>query len=133
MIILLFVIALTLFLFSSFTVSYRLQTINRAIIYTPIEIFELSAPIIDLDEGENPRFDKVELRNRLKNYYDNKLKDVFPNYEMTLYFYNVYDGSICTYEYCSGVEVTISGRYMFTFNYSRSVSYEIHKGGSYGK
>ena len=128
MIIILFVIALTLFLFSSFTVSYRLQTINRVVIYTPSEIFELSIPILSYEGSTGIHFDKNELQGRLKTYYDDNLKKVLPNYTMDLYFYNQNDQSICTSDSCQAVEVTISGTYMMVFKVSRSISYEIHRG-----
>ena len=133
MIVLLFVFTFLSFMFSSFTLSYRLSTINQVVIYTPIEIFEKSISLVNLDEHHTLSFDKTLLRTNLKNYYDENLHNVFKNYSLDLYYYNQSDGSICTSDKCDAVEVTVSGAYMYSFRYSRSVKYEIHKGAAYGQ
>ena len=133
MIVLLFVFTFLSFMFSSFTLSYQLSTINRVVIYTPIEIFEKSISLINLDENHTLSFDKNLLRANLKNYYDENLHDVFKNYILDLYYYNQNNGSICTGSKCDAVEVTVRGTYMYSFSYSRSIKYEIHKGAAYGQ
>ena len=131
MIMMLFVISLTLFLFSSFTLSYRLQTINRVVINTPISIFESSISLLHYIEEHNLYFDKEALRKNLINYYDENLEKVFKDYEMTLYFYNQESQSICVSDQCDAVKVTISGNIFFQMEINRSVNYEIHKGAKY--
>ena len=133
MIILMFVFALTTFLFSSFTISLKLQTINRAVIYMPLEIFETAIPIANIDESEGLHFNKSRLTNNLDEYFERKLKNVMRDYSYSLYYYNQEDQSICTTTNCNAVEVTVTGHYAFNFAYSRSVSYEIHKGAKYGQ
>ena len=132
MTIMLFVAALTVFLFSSFTLSFRLQTINRVVMYTPVELFETAIPIVE-KETRGLYFSKEKLRSNLQNYYDKNLSNVLEDYTMSLYFYNQGDGSICTKTTCDAVEVTVEGRCFLTFNYSRTVSYEIHKGAKNGE
>ena len=133
MIILLFVFTLTTFLFSSFTISLKLQTINRAIIYMPIEIFETSIQVVNIDETENLYFDKNLLDTNVNRYLEEKLSNVMKDYSYSFYYYNQDDGSICTSGKCNAVEVTVSGHYAYNFSYSRSVNYEIHKGAKYGQ
>lgn len=133
MIILLFVFTLTTFLFSSFTISLKLQTINRAIIYMPIEIFETSIQMVNIDETENLYFDKNLLDTNVNRYLEEKLSNVMKDYSYSFYYYNQDDGSICTSGKCNAVEVTVSGHYAYNFSYSRSVNYEIHKGAKYGQ
>ena len=132
MIIMFFVFLLTTFLFSSFTISLKLQTINRAIIYMPVELFETAIPVTNINENEWLYFDKAKLNNNLSTYFENKLSNVMSDYTYSLYYYNQADGSICTSNKCNAVEVTVTGHYSFNFLYSRSVSYEIHKGALYG-
>ena len=130
MVMLFFVIVFTFFMFASFTVSFRLNTINRVVLNTPKEIFEESIPLLDVNKNEI-YFDKNNLYLNLKEYYDNSLNVALPDYQMSLFYFNLQDGSMCTIEKCRGVEVTISGTYIFSFVYSQTISYQIQEGGAY--
>ena len=132
MIMLSLVVCLTLFLFSSFTLSFRLQTINRTIINTPLEIFELSIPIANIDET-SLYFDKVKLEKSVRSYYEETISEYFKTYTVSFYYYNQADKSICVSDHCDAVEITVEGNYMFNFQYEKSISYEIHKGAKYGQ
>ena len=133
MIILMFVFSLSVFLFSSFTISLKLQTINRAVIYMPLEIFETAIPNTNIDINDGLYFNKSKLANNLDDYFEERLSNVMKDYSYTLYYYNQDDGSICTDSKCDAVEVTVTGHYAYTFIYSRSICYEIHKGAKYGQ
>ena len=128
MILMIFVIILTTFLFSSFTVSFRLQTINRVVIYTPVEIFENSISLLDIEDDDDIYFDKAKLTRSLKNYYDSNLKKVFKNYYLSIYYFSGEDKSLCVSDKCKGVSVTVHGRYLLNFNYSRTIQYQIKEG-----
>ena len=132
MILLALVTALTIFLFAGFTLTYRLQTINRAIINTPIELFETSIPLVNVDEA-NLYFDKIKLENKILDYYSSTIEEHFKTYDVDFYYYNQNDKSICVSDHCDAVEITISGNYFLTFTYEKSISYEIHKGAKYGQ
>ena len=132
MILLALVVSLTIFLFASFTLSFRLQTINRVIINTPIEIFELSIPLANIDE-ENVYFDKNKLESKILSYYQNNISEYFKSYDVSFYYYNQADNSICVNDQCNAVEITVDGIYMFNFHYEKTIEYEIHKGAKYGQ
>ena len=132
MILLALVVSLTIFLFASFTLSFRLQTINRVIINTPIEIFELSIPLANIDE-ENVYFDKNKLESKVLSYYQNNISEYFKSYDVSFYYYNQADNSICVSDQCNAVEITVDGIYMFNFHYEKTIEYEIHKGAKYGQ
>ena len=133
MIVMFLVFTLLSFLFSSFTISLKLQTINRAIIYMPVDIFETSINVVNIDESEGLYFNKSRLTSNIDNYLVNKLDGVMRDYSYELYYYNQEDKSICTSDKCDAVEVTVTGHYTFNFFYERSISYEIHKGARYGQ
>lgn len=133
MIIMLFIFAFTAFLFSSFTISFKLQTINRTIIYMPVEVFETAIPLVNVDIDNGLYFDKKKLNINVGNYLQSKLSNVMKDYTYSLYFYNQEDQSICVDDKCNAVEVTVNGHYAFNFSYVRSVNYEIHKGAKYGQ
>ena len=126
------VLSLTIFLFSCFTLTYRLQSINRAVFNTPVEIFELSIPIANIDETD-VYFDKTTLENKLNDYYESTISDFFKTYEVNYYYYNQADKSICVSEHCNAVEITISGNYFLGLTYEQSLNYEIHRGAKYGQ
>ena len=133
MIVLLFVSALTAFLFSSFAISLNLQAINRSIIYMPKEVFETAIPLVNIDEEEGLYFDKAKLSDNIETYLDNNVYPRMKNYRYSLYFYNQENHSICVRDQCNAVELTVTGTYVFNFKYRRSVSYEIHQGAKYGQ
>lgn len=132
MILTFFIVILTVFLFSSFTLTYRLQSINRVVLNTPISLFEKSIPLINYPEENNLYFDKEALRENLKSYYDENLEKTFKNYTMELYFYNQEDESICVNDKCNAVRVTVKGRFFYMVDVNREIKYEIHKGAKYG-
>ena len=133
MIVMFFVFIFITFFFSSFTISLKLQTINRAIIYMPKEVFEMAIPVVNIDESEWLYFDKSRLDENIANYLEEKLTVVMPDYTYTLYYFNQEDESICVNDKCNAVEVTINGHYAFNFLYTRSIKYEIHRGSQYGQ
>ena len=133
MIVLLFVFAFTSFLFSSFTISFQLQTINRAIVYMPVEVFETAIPLVNIDLSQGLYFDKTKLNKNVDAYLQSKLSKTMKDYTYSLYYYNQEDESICTSDKCTAVEVTVNGHYAYNFAYTRSVKYEIHKGAMYGQ
>ena len=132
MILLSLITALTIFLFAGFTLTYRLQTINRAIINTPIELFETSIPLANVDE-ENLYFDKKRLETKVTDYYSSSIGPYFKSYDVSFYYYNQTDKSICVSDTCNAVEITITGNYFLSFEYERTINYEIHKGAKYGQ
>lgn len=100
----------------------------------PVEIFETAIPVINLELVDNElHFDKYRLDKNVREYLKNKLTDVMKDYTYSLYYYNQQDESICTSDKCNAVELTVTGHYAFNFVYSRSISYEIHKGAKYGQ
>lgn len=133
MMMIMLVFLLTVFLFSSFTISLKLQTINRAVIYMPKEIFETAIPIVNIDETSGLYFNKTKLANNIETYLDEKISRLMSDYTYSLYYYNQTNGSICTSANCNAVEVTVTGHYSFDFLYERSISYEIHRGATYGQ
>lgn len=131
MIIMLFVFSLTAFLFSSFTISFQLQTINRAIIHMPVEVFETAIPLDNVDISQGPYFDKTKLSINVRNYLQSKLSTCMKDYTFSFHFYNQTNQSICTSGKCDAVELTVSGHYFYNFSYERTINYEIHKGAKY--
>ena len=120
-------------MFTCFTVSLDLQVVNKAVIYTPLDVFETSLVLVNREDETNLYFDKLLLKNNLANYYQKTISDHLDSYSFNLYFYNPENGSLCTGDSCNAVEVSVDGKYMQVFNYSRTIKYEIKKGYLYGE
>ena len=131
MILTLLVSVLSLFLFSSFSTYYHLSYVNKTVVYTPIEIFESSITIVNPKDEDNLCFDKTTLKTKADNYYLTNLNGHLTQLSIHYYYYNQSDHSICTTSYCNAVEIVVSGKYSFFFDYSKKVSYEIHRGRAY--
>ena len=133
MIIILFSVLLMIFMFSSYSASFHLQIVNRAVVYTPIEIFETSIEVISRQDEDNLYFNKSLLEEMLDNYYERAINNHLSSYTVEKYYYNQADGSICVNNYCNAIEVTVRGRYSYLFTFSRTITYEIHRGEKYGQ
>lgn len=130
--ILFFVALFSGFLFSSFSLTIRLERINRAVLYAPISLFEISIPTVNVDEN-NLYFDKKKLERNVLTYFENNISDLCDSYEVDFYYYDQNDGSLCIGNECNAVEVTLTCTYSFFIDYSRTMKYEIHRGARYGQ
>jgi len=124
MIIMLFICFLTITSFSLFDFSLKLNSVNRAIIYTPMEIFTTSIPLSELKEGE-AYFIKEDINNKLQSYYQRVVSSYIDDYSYSLYYYNQSDGSYCIGELCDAVEVTFDCNISLFYKYHRVMFYEI--------
>ena len=120
-------------MFSCFEASFHLSIVNRAVIYTPIQLFESSIEVINREDEDNLYFNKELLINNLESYYHDNIDEYLSSYTVEEYFYNQTDGSLCVNDKCNAVEVTVKGSYSFFFNYARTITYEIHQGDKYGQ
>ena len=110
-----------MFSFQFFSLNFSIQGLNRAIIYTPIELM-----MMDVSNNDNKvRFTTNDIESHLIEYYDKTLTRYVKDYDITFYFYNREDESICTSNYCDGVEVTIDAKLLLTYNYHRVMFYEL--------
>lgn len=110
-----------------FTVTYRINGINRTLIETPTSLFEVSIPIIQ-DDGEYAAYyDKDKLKTSLTHYYDDKLKEYSSNYHIFYYYTNVGSTSICLLGKCDAIEITIRAKIIFLSEYSKTMRFEIRR------
>lgn len=110
-----------MFSFQFFTLNFSIQGLNRAIIYTPIELMMMDVS----SDGHKVSFTTDDIESHLVEYYDKTLSRYVKDYDISFYFYNRDDESICTSNYCDGVEITIDAKLMLTYNYHRVMFYEL--------
>ena len=104
-----------------FTLNYSIQGLNRAIVFTPIELLYKSVTMY----GENPQFKKDDFQDIVLSYYSHILPRYTESYDVSFYYYNSIDESMCLESNCDGVEITISCKLNLTYDYKRTMYYEL--------
>lgn len=112
-----------LFSLQFFTLNMKIQGLNRAVICTPIELFYQDISMT----GDGAKFSTTEMINHLDRYYEVSLSRYVNEYEVTYYFYNKIDNSLCLDSYCDGVEITVNAPIDITYTYHRVMYYELNK------
>ena len=121
MIILYFVAFFVILSFQFFNMNLNIQGLNRAVICTPIEIMYRHA----VQYGDELSFKLATLKVELDQYYERNVGKYTKDYEVTYYFYDRHDGSMCTDSYCNALEVTVTARLSLGYEYSRTMFYEL--------
>ena len=104
-----------------FALNFSIQGLNRAIIFTPIELMYKSV----IAYGEKPYFIRDDFEYLVLSYYDKSLTRYTKSYEVDFYYYNLEDESMCLLDTCDGVEITINCKLNATYNYHRVMYYEM--------
>ncbi len=109
---------------SFFTFSYSMQGLNKSIINTPVELLYDDVNFM----SENPKIVRAGVKVKLENYYKETLPKYCKDYSTQYYFYNSNDESLCTSNFCDGVEVTIDASLSLGYKYHRVMYYELRRG-----
>ena len=104
-----------------FALNYSIQGLNRAILYTPIE---LMYKCVSSYNG-TPEFHRDDFEIVVLSYYQNIIPRYSKSYEIDFYYYNIEDESMCLTNYCDAVEITIDCKLNATYNYHRVMYYEM--------
>lgn len=111
--------------FNFFTVTYKLNGINRTLLFTPTSLFEVNIPLINDSDEFDLYFDKENLERDLTYYYDTQLKRYTSEYEVIYYYTNIDDEAMCTSEFCKAIEITLKAEILFEFLYEKTMKFEI--------
>ena len=106
-----------------FTLNYSIQGLNRAILYTPIELMYKCVSA----SGDKPHFDRDDFEGIVLDYYGHIIPRYSKNYEVEFYYYNLEDESMCITSYCDAVEITIDCKLNATYQYHRVMFYELRR------
>lgn len=104
-----------------FALNYAIQGLNRAVVYTPIELMYKGISKV----GESPLISRDDFEYIVLSYYDHIIPRYSKDYTVSFYYYNSYDQSMCLEDTCDGVEITIDCKLNVTYNYHRVMYYEI--------
>ena len=111
--------------FNFFMMSYQVNGLNRLVMNAPISLFETAIELMDINEDNGPIFNKETLENNLTSYFDFSLPKYTEDYEVSFYYYNPSDHSVCLNENAKAVEVSVSASFIFAFQYQKTMFYEI--------
>ena len=104
-----------------FYLSYSIQGLDRAIIAAPIELFVRAVGA----NGSEMKYEKSELEKSFLSYYGKTLKRYVKDYQVDFYYYNIEDESMCLTDECSAVEVSVNCKLINTYDYSRTMYYQL--------
>ena len=113
--------------FSSYALAFQINGINRAIVSTPVTIFE-SSIYHNVDE-EEPRvlMSKKIVTEKLEKYYQKEISKFTDDFTYEIYFYNKENDSMCVEDNCNAVEITFDASLMYNYQYHRIIHYEVYK------
>ena len=125
MLILLVGLAFLIVSFSSYSLAYQINGINRIVTSTPISIFE-SCILHDVNEENHEMlFNKDMVKEKLEHYFSYELSKFTDKFSYDIYFYNKEDESMCIKDECNAVEVSFYAELAFNYNYERVLNYEV--------
>ena len=104
-----------------FALNYSIQGLNRAILFTPIELMYKGV----MPLGEKPLISRDDFEYIVLSYYDSIIPRYSKEYSVEFYYYNSIDQSMCLQDTCDGVEITIDCMLNVTYNYHRVMYYEM--------
>ena len=111
--------------FNFFMMSYQVNGLNRLVMNAPISLFETAIELMNIDEESGPIFNKETLEGNLTSYFDFSLPKYTEDYEVSFYYYNPSDHSVCIDENAKAVEVSVSASFIFAYQYQKTMFYEI--------
>ena len=111
--------------FNLFMMSYQVNGLNRLVMNAPISLFETAIELMDINKDKGPIFNKDVLERNLTSYFDYSLPHYTEEYEVSFYYYNPSDHSVCIDEKAKAVEVSVSASFIFAYQYQKTMFYEI--------
>ena len=111
--------------FNFFMMSYQVNGLNRLVMNAPISLFETAIELMNINEESGPIFNKEALEGNLTSYFDFSLPKYTEDYEVSFYYYNPSDHSVCLNENAKAVEVSVSASFIFAYQYQKTMFYEI--------
>lgn len=113
--------------FSFFYISTSVNAVNRAVLYFPIEIIQVTVDIIDVDSGDDLYFNIDGLKMEVYSYFDRTIKNYVLSYQSSIVFTNEDNTMICIGKNakCRGVKINVQAELYFNIHYEKTMFYSI--------
>ena len=108
-----------------FTVTYRTNGVHRTLFNVPISIFETSIPLANEEDNPDLYFAKAQLEEKLNSYFAFHLRKYVSQYEVSYYYYNREDESICRDDRCTSLEINLKANIVLNFQYDKTANFYI--------
>lgn len=118
-------IVIAILSFSFFSVTYRVNGINRILYNIPVSIFESSIPLAQEVEEPIIYFSKAILENKLTSYFSSNLERYCSDYSLSFYYYNQEDYSYCSSITCDAIEINLQAEILINCQYNRTARFYI--------
>ena len=110
-----------------FTLTYRINGVNRTMFNIPKGIFESSIPLVQNTYYPTIYYDKTILEDSLTYYFDTNLHKYVSHFDLEFYYYNQQDDSICVSDKCNAVEITLKASIMLDIKYKKTARFYIRR------
>ena len=127
MIITVFALLFMVISFSFFFASTAVNSVNRSLLYLPVELLQSHVNIISVDDEEDLYFSRGSLTNALDNYFDSTVSGHVLSYESSYIFTDKDNTMVCigTSAKCQGIKINIDAEIYFGVHYEKTMFYSI--------
>ena len=127
MIITLFALIFMILSFSFFFASTAVNSVNRSLLYLPIELLQTYVNVLDVDDGEDLYFNRSSLTNALDSYFESTIKDHVLSYDTSYIFTDKDNTMVCigTNAKCQGIKINVNAEIYFGVHYEKTMFYSI--------
>ena len=127
MIITLFALIFMILSFSFFFAATAVNSVNRSLLYLPIELLQTYVNVLNVDEEEDLYFDRTPLTNALESYFESTVKDHVLSYETSYIFTDKDNTMVCigASAKCQGLKINMNAEIYFGVHYEKTMFYSI--------
>ncbi|MDY0177808.1 MAG: hypothetical protein GX807_02410 [Erysipelotrichia bacterium] len=122
-------LAMILFSFQGFILTFQLGGINRTLYNFPKNIFE-NAIVLIQDENTieiKPYFNVPNLEYYVTSYLNDNLSSYGLDYEVDFNYYEAKTKTLCRSDRCDGVKVIFKTKILTFYPYEKTVYYEVRE------
>ena len=105
--------------------SISINSVNRSLLYLPIELLQSYVNIIEVDSVEDLYFKKDPLMDALDIYFESSLSHHVLSYQVTYLFTDSDNSMVCLSDRCQGINITVNADIYFDVHYEKTMFYSI--------
>jgi len=119
-----------LFVLETFNLTYSYGGINRTFLALTRGVIEISVYDLVTPQGlYQPYFEEAVLQSAVCDYLSDNLSNYTDCYQISFYYYQVIDQSICMTGQCDGVQIHLETDIGSLLAYSKVLRFELHMKG----